>query len=477
MMSFKYKIGGVLWGLALGTMVQAQSVGVWQTTVNGQKLLERQTFPAWQQQPAVPDRTIRVDTSVRFQEIEGFGASMTGSSAYLIKGLPSKARQALMDELFDVSKGIGLSYLRMSMGASDFSLEAYTYNDLKHGETDAGMKRFGLGIDARDVVPVLRQAVKVNPEIRLMGSPWSAPAWMKDSGKLEGGQLNPSAYDAYARYFVKYVKAMEKKGLAVDAVTIQNEPLYESKYPSMGMSAASQAEFIKKHLGPLFQANKLQTKIVVYDHNWDRPDYPIEILNDPEARKYVHGSAFHCYGGDVSAMGEVHRAHPDKALYFTECSGGSWAPNWGDNLMWYTRHLLIGTLNNWSRNVLMWNLALDGQNGPTTNKPRAEGEGNYGCMTCRGIVTIDSQTHQVTRNVEYYAFAQFSKFVRPGAFRVSSTQLDEGLQNVAFVNTDGSRVLVVLNDTPDDEKFWMEEGSRAFGYQVPAMSVSTFVWE
>lgn len=318
---------------------------------------------------------ITIDTTTRFQQVAGFGAALTGSSAYLInKKLNATQRNELLKDLFDSKSGIGISYLRVTMGASDFSLQDFTYDDMPDGQEDVNLKNFTIEADREDVLPVLKNILTITPDLNIMATPRSAPAWMKTNKSLKGGELRSEFYSTYANYFVRYLKAYQEEGITIDAVTPQNEPLhYEANYPCMSMSAAQQLEFVKNHLGPVFQSQKFNTGIMLYDHNWDNTDYAISILNDQEVKKYVLGTAFHAYAGSVSAMSTVHDTHPDKALFFTEISGGRWATNFSDNLMWNMENIFIGSVNNWSSSALLWNLALDENDGPTNN----------GCSNCR----------------------------------------------------------------------------------------------
>ncbi len=414
--------------------------------------------------------TISLDSGFRFQEIEGYGAALTGSSAYLLnRKMDVASRQAILKDLFDPAEGIGVSYLRLSMGASDFSLSDSTYNDLPAGTTDYTLENFSLAQDLDDVVPVLKEILTLSPEIKLMGTPWSPPAWMKTNNSLKGGKLKSSAYAVYADYFVRYIQAMKEQGIDIDAVTVQNEPLhYTANYPCMEMQAAEQLQFIKTAMGPAFEAAGLNTRIIVYDHNWDNTSYALTILNSQETRRYVAGSAFHAYAGDVSAMTTVHNAHPDKGLYFTEISGGAWATDFAGNLMWNMQNIFIGTARNWSKTALLWNLALDENYGPQNN----------GCNNCRGVITINSLSGQVVKNEEYYSIAHFSKFVRPGAVRIATT-IPQSLPNtfaVGFQNADGTKVLIAANDNSTAKSFSVSQGSVNFSYELPAKSVVTFVW-
>lgn len=411
---------------------------------------------------------VTVDANTKLQQIDGFGAALTGSSAYLINKLPPLQRDSLLNGLFNRITGIGISYLRITIGASDFSLSDFTYNDMPKGKTDPGLKNFTIVPDRADVIPTLKRILAINPEIKIMATPWTAPAWMKTNNSLKGGELRTQFYSAYADYFVKYIKAYEEEGIPIHAVTPQNEPLHHAaNYPCMSMSAFQQLDFVKNHLGPKFRSGKVSTGIILYDHNWDNTGYAISILNDAEAKKFVLGSAFHAYAGSVSAMSTVHNAHPDKGLYFTEISGGRWATSFSDNLMWNMENIFIGTMNNWSRNVLFWNLALDQNDGPTNN----------GCSNCRGVITLDGTTRLVTKNEEYYALAHFSKFVRPGAHRITIHAKEVAqLYHVAFINEDGSRVFVAANNASTSVLLNVREGDQQHVVTVPAKAVITLVW-
>jgi glucosylceramidase len=286
---------------------------------------------------------------------------------------------------------------------------------------------------------------------------------MKTNNDSKGGSLKPEFYDAYARYFVKYVQEMKAEGVRIDAITVQNEPLHPGNNPSLLMLAEQQAEFVKKHLGPAFAKAKLDTKIIVYDHNCDKPEYPLAILNDAEAKKYVDGSAFHMYAGSIEALGQVHDAHPDRNVYFTEQWVGS-KSQFAENVPWHVRTLIIGATRNWSRTVLEWNLAADPQQNPHTPG---------GCTECRGALTLNG--NQVTREDAYYIIAHASKFARPGSVRIGST-MPATLPNVAFRAPNGDKVLVVQNDSPSAQTFGVRHQGRAFATTLPAGSVGTYVW-
>jgi glucosylceramidase len=442
----------------------------WLTRGDKSKLLSREGDLSIKTTASSSWPVIDVDTSARFQTMQGFGAALTGSAAYLFHHkMEGATRNSTLRKLFDRVDGIGISYLRLSIGASDFSLSEYSLDDIPVNQTDFTLQHFSLARDTEDVVPVMKEILQISPDIKLIGSPWSPPAWMKTNGSMRGGKLKTDCYDVYGDYFVRYIMEMKGKGITLAAITTQNEPLYATAgYPCMDMQATDQLAFIKNNLGPKFQAAGINTKIIIYDHNWDHAEYPISILNDPAAKNYIAGSAFHGYGGDVSSMSSVHYAHPDRELYFTEISGGTWATNFSDNLMWNMSNIFIGAIRNWSTCSLMWNLALDQQGGPHEN----------GTSTCRGVITVNSSSGQITLNEEYYSIAHFSKFVKPGAVRIASQipQALSGLIAVAFQNPDGSKVLVVCNTGSTLQVFSVKQGQKNFAYSLAAKSVVSLKW-
>ncbi len=407
--------------------------------------------------------TIEVDTAQTFQSIDGFGYTLTGGSATLLNSLPAATLDALLKELFlwD-STNIGVSYLRISIGASDLSASTFTYDDVPAGETDPGLAHFSIEKEKQDLIPILKKIVVLNPAIKILGSPWSAPVWMKTNGSFVGGSLKPEFYSVYASYFVKYIQAMKAEGITIDAITVQNEPLHGGNNPSMVMQAVDQAAFIKNNLGPAFAAAGITTKIITYDHNADRPDYPLTILSDPAAKAYVDGSAFHLYGGSISALTDVHNAHPDRHVYFTEQWVGG-PGNFAGDLQWHVENLIIGATRNWSRNVLEWNLAADASYNPHTPG---------GCTSCLGALTIGPG---VTRNVAYYIIAHASKFVRPGSVRIASNN-SGSFVTVAFKNPEGKKVLIVLNKGSQAESFNIKFNGKMVTSSLNAGAVGTYVW-
>jgi len=410
------------------------------------------------------DPTIVVDTTVTFQTIDGFGNCLTGGSAILLNRMGQQERTSLLKELFTTDgKGLGISYLRVSIGASDLSNRVFSYNDLPSGETDPDMLRFSLNPDKADLIPVLKEILALNPSLKILGSPWSAPTWMKTNNASKGGSLKREYFDAYAKYFVKYIQGMKSEGINIDAITIQNEPLHPGNNPSMYMSPEDQRDFIKYSLGPAFHDADITTKIIIYDHNCDQPGYPMTILSDADAAKYVDGSAFHLYGGTIDALSTVHNAYPGKNLYFTEQWVG--APgNLAADLKWHVENLIIGATRNWSRNVLEWNLASD---------PRYDPHTEGGCDQCLGTVTLYGNS--VTRNPAYYILAHAAKFVRPGSVRVDSN-VPSSLPNVAFRTPDGKKILIVVNTAATKKNFNLKFRSESVRLSLDSGAVGTYIW-
>ncbi|MBS7566875.1 glucosylceramidase [Mucilaginibacter sp. Bleaf8] len=437
-------------------------VAYWLTTSDKSVLFQKQNVALNFSAGNNNNPVIEVDTTQTFQSIDGFGYTLTGGSATLINGLNAATKDALLKELFATdSTHIGVSYIRISIGASDLSAAPFTYDETT-AATDINLQSFSIDKERTDLLPVLKKILAINPNIKVLACPWTAPIWMKTNGSYKGGSLKPEYYEAYANYFVKYIQAMKAEGITIDAITPQNEPLHPGNNPSMLMLPAEQGSFIKGYLGPKFKAAGINTKIILYDHNTDRVDYPLSILGDADANAYVDGSAFHLYAGDISALSQVHNAFPAKNVYFTEQWVGG-PGNFGGDLQWHVNNLIIGATRNWSRNVLEWNLAAD----PNYN-PHTEG----GCSNCLGALTI---SNSVTRNVAYYIIAHASKFVRPGSVRIASN-LTGSLPNVAFKNPDGKKVLIVLNSGSSTQNFNIKFNGKQVSPALPAGAVATFVW-
>jgi glucosylceramidase len=446
-------------------------VKVWLTSTDKSKLLEPQ--PDISFGPDVGgDSVIYVNENNQYQQMDGFGAAMTDSSAWLIyTQMPEAQRKAVMSNLFSRTDGIGISVMRLPMGASDLvNGPAYTYDDMPAGQSDPDLAHFSIEHDKAYIIPALQDAFKLNPSLKLIASPWSPPAWMKDSDQLGRGTLKSQYYAAWAQYFVRFIQAYQAEDVPIYAVTLQNEPHNEpGNYPGMRLEAADEATLVKNYLGPAFQAAGIDTKILIWDHNWNEPDYPISVLSDPAAKAAVDGSAFHCYAGTFLAQGIVHDAYPDKNLYETECSGGTWIPGFADGFKGDMADLVIGGTRYWAKAIIKWSIAMDTTNGPHTG----------GCGTCTGLITIDPNAASgFTYNYDYYSIGQASKFVLPDAFRIASSAfIYHGFASVAFRNPDGSKVLIVSNPDSYITTFVVRWGNRAFTYALAAQSAVTFTWD
>lgn len=442
-----------------------EAVVAWITTGDRARLLEEHPLSDARPVGNATSYAVEIDPGRRFQEIEGFGAAITNSSAYLINR--SGLRDAMLRDLFS-EEGLAISYVRLPMGASDFTAQpAYTYNDLPPGIVDPTLAQFSIDPDRPFIIPVTKGARALNPDLKVMGSPWSAPAWMKAPQTLNGGSLQPEYYSAYADYFVRFVQSYDEEGITINAITPQNEPRHTTdSYPTMAMSAEAQATFVRDHLGPAFAEAGLETRILIWDHNWDMEDYPLTVLADDAARAYIDGVAWHCYGGNVSAQTRVHDAYPDIDTYFTECSGGEWDQNFASVITWNARNLFIGGTRNWAKAVLLWNLVLDENNGPHQG----------GCDNCRGLLTLN-QNDTYDREPEYYVVGHFSKFVRPGASRIHSTSHLGTIETVAFENPDESVVLIAVNAGNQPANLDVVLGDETYRYaSLPAQSLLTIRW-
>lgn len=446
----------------------AAQVRVYASSRDASRKLAEQ--PALAIESAAPALTadVTIDLAAPQQEVVGYGAAMTDASAQLFEQvLRPEERDELFAELFG-EKGLGLNFLRLPIGASDFSTSHYSLDDMPKGESDPALARFSMAGAEAAQLPALRAAKRINPGIVLMASPWSPPGWMKDGGSMIGGRLRDEFYPAYAQYFARYLDAMEAEGLPVRYLTVQNEPGFEpSNYPGMIFPARDRARFVAGHLGPMLAAREQPVGILDWDHNWDHPEQPLEVLADPAAARHVTGVAWHCYGGNPAAMEQVRAAHPDKEVFFTECSGGAWERDWGKVLGWMVDNLLIAPTRAGSRGTILWNLALDEKDGPHLG----------GCGDCRGVVTIDRATHAITRNVEYYVLGHVSRFVRPGARALPSTGASADLRHAAFRNPDGSLVLVLHNRAEHDRSVTIHAGSQTLRASLPAGEVETLVWQ
>lgn len=440
-------------------------IDYWLTKSDESVKLQKQTSILTFGTAANQNPNIEITETTTYQTIDGYGYTLTGGSAQVINSLSATKKQELLQELFGSSEtSIKVSYLRLSIGASDLNATPFTYDDVESGKTDTELEHFSLAPDSANLIALLKEIVALSPAIKIIATPWSPPVWMKDNNSFVGGSLQTKYYAVYAKYFVKYIQAMKAQGITIDAITPQNEPLHPGNNPSLLMTAPQQVDFIKNHLGPAFQTASISTKIIIYDHNCDKPDYPISILNDAAAKAFINGSAFHLYAGDISALSAVRNAHTDKALYFTE----QYTPsdgNFGGDLKWHFKNVIIGSMRNWSRNALEWNLANDASFGPHTDG---------GCTTCKGAITIEnSSTYK--RNVAYYIIAHASKFVTPGSVRIESA-VNGNLNNVAFKTPEGKKVLIVENDDSTSKTFNIKYNGKWAVVSLDGGAVGTFIW-
>lgn len=439
----------------------------------------KKTFVDFSANDNMSPRVVYLDENQTFQTMDGFGAAITGSTAYNLLKMTAADRAQFLKETFSVSEGMGQNYIRVSIGCSDFSLSEYTLNDTP------GIENFALQEEELEyVIPVLKEILAINPDIKIMGSPWTAPQWMKVNNLTDrepyeswtGGHLNPDYYQDYGTYFVKWLEAMRAHGIEIYSITPQNEPLNHLNSASMVMKWDEQRDFIKTALGPKLRAAGFETKIYVFDHNYnydnmnDQEDYPIRIYEDAEASQYVAGAAYHNYGGSKDELLDIHAQAPDKELVFSETSIGTW--NQGNilssQLVDDMREVGLGTVNNWSRGVIVWNLMLDANRGPYR-------EG--GCQTCYGAVDIDSDYRTIRKNSHYFVVGHLSAVVKPGAVRIGTTgYVAEGITHTAFKNPDNSFAIVLYNSSSVDTQLTFSDGDKHFSHTVPANAVLSYLW-
>ncbi|MDE1175326.1 MAG: glycoside hydrolase family 30 beta sandwich domain-containing protein [Edaphobacter sp.] len=413
--------------------------------------------------------TIAIDDHQRFQTMEGFGGSITDGTAWLLdKQVSPATRNKVMSALFDPHRGIGLSFLRQPFGSTDLSRSESTYDDVPAGSEDRNLEHFSIEHDRESILPITRQAIALNPKITVMASPWSAPAWMKTKGSLDGGQLRDEALPFYANYLTRAIQAYQKAGVPIRYLTVQNEPLYETKnYPGTFLPATQAAVLIGKYLGPELKHDGLKTAILAYDHNWDHPEYPLSLLSDASVSPYLAGSALHCYGGEVTAQEKIHQEFPEKGIWLTECSGGTWDR---EPALIKTSHLLIESTRNWAKAVSLWGLVLDSDHGPHSG----------GCGTCRALVTLDLHVSpaEVTYTGDFYALGHASKFVQPGAVRIASNSYgDKSLETVAYQNPDRTIVLIALNNLAQNTSFRVTWAGRTFTTSLKPSTLATYIWQ
>lgn len=425
--------------------------------------------------------TITLDPATRYQTIDGFGSAITGSTCFNLLKMNQEDRTKFLKETFSDTEGLGQSYVRIAIGCSDFSLSEYSLCDTK------GIENFALQEEeTKYIIPILKEILAINPNIKIMGSPWTAPRWMKvndlkelkEHNEWTSGQLNPAYYADYGTYFVKWIKAMADNGINIYSVTPQNEPLNRGNSASMFMGWEEQKNFLKEGLGPKLKEAGLNTKVYLFDHNFDydgmsdQTDYPVKIYEDSEAAAYAAGAAYHNYGGVIDELLDIQSKNPEKELVFTETSIGTWndGKNLTTRLMEDMKQVALGTVNNWCKAVIVWNLMLDSERGPNRDG---------GCQTCYGAVDIDVTNYKtINKNSHYYIIGHLSSVVKPGATRIGTTgHTADGLVYTAFENTDGTYALILLNDNGRGFKLHINDAKNSFAHDVPAKSVVSYRWK
>jgi glucosylceramidase len=418
--------------------------------------------PQWQRATASASLNIRIDASTRRQAVLGFGASLTDAACYLLSQLPAQGRQELMSEFFG-PEGLRFSVARTCIGSSDYSRSVYSFDDAP--QPDPELKHFSIEHDRAYILPSLRRARDLNPELFFVATPWSPPGWMKAGESMLGGSMRKTFFAAYAQYFVRFLEAYAAEGAKIDAVTVQNETDtdQDGRMPACLWGQEYEADFIKTFLGPALKGASLDTKIWILDHNYNLWGRALDELSDPELNKYVDGVAWHGYAGTVDDMTRVHEAFPEKSAYWTEGGPDYTSPDYTTDWSKWSQ-TFTGVLRNWGRCLLGWNLVLDEQGKP-----------NVGPFSCGGMVTIDSRTQSITRSGQYWAFAHYSKAIRRNARVLASHGLLAGVEHVALENPDGSRVLIITNR---GEARRVDCGLNSFTLPVrmPRDSVMTLVW-
>lgn len=415
----------------------------------------------WRTSEKTAENAILLDPSTKFQEMLGFGAAFTDAACYTFNRLPAAARDQLFHELFHPSE-MGLNVCRTCIGSSDYSTEVFSYDE---GGPDLEMKRFSIAHDQAYVLPMLREARKANPDLFLFSSPWSPPGWMKAGGSMLGGSMRQRYFAPYAQYFLKFLQAYAAEGVPVQAVTVQNEvdTDQDGRMPACSWPQEYEIGFVKNHLGPIFQQNGISTKIWILDHNYNLWGRAIAELDDLDLRKFCNSVAFHGYVGTPEMMSKVHEAHPNANLYWTEGGPDYTAPDYATDWTNWGK-IFTQTIRNWCQSITGWNLALD-----------EKGRPNIGPFSCGGLVTIHSQTREITRSGQYWAFAHFSRNIRRGAMRIESSSKVTGIDQVAFENPDGQKVLVATN-SGDAKTVTLKQANKIAEVAIAPNSVVTLSW-
>ncbi len=448
-----------LTGAALWASPAAGSIRAWCTSKD--RKYQEAAAPVWRTADN-STQSIRIDASKQYQQLLGFGAALTDSSCYLYSLLNVQQKQALFSELYGPA-GLRLSVSRTCIGASDYSTMPYSYDDST--EPDPELKKFNLDHDKSYILPTLRDARQSNPELFLFSTPWSPPGWMKAGGSLLGGSMRKKYFAPYADYFVKFLQGYSAEGVKINAVTIQNEvdTDQDSKMPAALWGQEYEIEFIKKFLGPALERASLDTKIWILDHNYNLAGRAVDELSDPLLNKYVDGVAWHGYIGSPDAMTRVHDAFPTKNSYFTEGGPDITNPDYATDWTKWSQSMTV-ILRNWAECIVGWNVLLD-----------EKGRPNIGPFPCGGLVTLNSQTQEITRSGQYWAMAHYSKAIRRGARVIASEGNLNNIDHLACQNPDGGFVLVLTN-RGEKQTVRCQLAAKAMDVTLDPESVTTLVW-
>ncbi len=446
------------------------------TTADGSRLFAEEQLDF--SQVSMSPYQVQLQPQTALQTIDGFGPAITGATCHNLMQMSAADRTAVLKKCFDPETGAGFSFIRLHIGGSDFSMGEYTCCD------QPGIEFFEIpAVEQQEIFPVLREILQINPAVKIMGSPWSCPKWMKGTvddpsvpyDSWTGGRLNPAYYADYAQYFVMWVTDMEANGFPIYAVTVQNEPLNQGNSMSLYMPWEDEAAFVKV-LGPAFNAAGIDTKILCYDHNYNydniagQEEYPLHLFADADAAQWLDGSAWHNYGGSVTELDRIHQAYPDKSIYFTEASIGTWNYTFAGSLIDDFEQIFLGTMSRYGNGVLLWNLMLD-QNG-APNRPG-------GCTTCYGAIEINSSDYKTLKyNSQFYDLAQCSKVILPGAVRIATSGFTtQNLTYLAFRNPDGTYAFVASNRGSKEQPIAVVESeAHSFTYTLPAKSILSLSW-
>jgi glucosylceramidase len=453
-------------------------VRAWRTTKD-EKFQPIQSPPQWENWTGASPIGVHLDPGKRYQEMLGFGGAFTDASCYLMNQMAPDARKALLLDLYG-PKGLGLSVGRTCIGSSDFSTMMYSFDDSP--DPDPELKLFSIDHDRAYLLPILRQAREINPDLYLFSCVWSPPGWMKTGGSMLGGSMREHWFAPLAQYFVKFLQGYADAGVKVQAVTVNNEvdTDQDGHFPATLWGQQYEMGFVREHLGPALEKAAPDTKIWILDHNYDLWGRAADELSDPRVSKYVDGVAWHSYAGKPDAMSRVHDMFPTKHMYFTE--GGppsdfteprprrSGFPPYGTDWARWS-NACTDMLRNWARCICVWNLLLDENGGPDiTIPPRPKGR-------IGGLVRVDTKSQQLSYSGNYYAFAHYSKLIQRGAHIFASSGDLPGINHVAAENTDGSRVLVMTNnDSALEQHLRCTLASRALNLVLPPDSITSLVW-